>query len=169
MEVILVKPIRKLGQIGEVLTVADGYGRNYLLPQKLAIRATKSNRDLVDSQKQALLEDDLLLKQKLEKVSESIRGKEIVFVRQSSDDGRLFGSVSSKEIAEELTKLAACTISHMQVVLDKPIKSIGVLEVEIRLHAEVSSVVTVVIARSESEAQDYLHKNSEQPLEESSK
>jgi large subunit ribosomal protein L9 len=164
MEVILIKPIRKLGKIGEVLKVANGYGRNYLLPQKLAVRATESNKDFITNKKNELVEKDQLLKKEAEKINDLIKDQKLVFIRQSSDDGKLFGSVTSKEIAEKLSEVTSNSISHLHVILDKQIKSTGIYEVEIRLHAELSAMIAVIVARSESEAQDYLRENkSEQP------
>lgn len=156
MEVILIKPVRKLGRIGEVHKVADGFGRNYLLPQKLAVRATEFNKDLIIQQKHELEEKDRQIKEEIAKINELIKEQKLVFIRQTSDDGKLFGSVNNKEIAEQLSKNVSYPISHLNINLDKQIKSTGLYTVEVRLHPELSTDVTVVVARSESEIQDYL-------------
>lgn len=164
MEVILIKPVRKLGKIGEIHKVTDGFGRNYLLPQKLAIRATELNKELIVKQKHELEEKDTQIKEEITKINDLIKDQKLIFVRQTSDDGKLFGSVNNKEIAEKLSQAVSYPISHLNIILDTQIKSIGVYKVEVRLHAELSTDVTVIVARSESEVQDYLR---EQKTEES--
>lgn len=168
MEVILVKPVRKLGQIGQLLKVKNGFGRNYLLPQKLAIRATAINKQLIEQQKHDLEEKDKALKIEAENTNSLISNIELIFIRQSADDGRLFGSVTHKEIAERLSASSTHQISQSHIALDKQIKSTGAFSVEIRLHAELSTSITVIVARSESEAQDYLlnYKKENTPIEE---
>ncbi|WP_347939215.1 50S ribosomal protein L9 [Rickettsia oklahomensis] len=156
MEIILIKPVRKLGKIGDILKVADGFGRNYLLPQKLAIRATETNKELIVKQKHEFEAKDKQIREEVEKINALIKDQKLVFIRQTSDDGKLFGSVTNKEIADKLSENVSYNIIHSNIVLDKKIKSIGVYTVEIRLHAELNSIVTVIVARSESEAQDYL-------------
>ncbi|WP_341790296.1 50S ribosomal protein L9 [Rickettsia endosymbiont of Polydrusus tereticollis] len=165
MEIILIKPVRKLGRIGEILKIADGFGRNYLLPQKLAVRATELNKELIVQQKHELEKQDKTIKEEVEKVNDLIKGQKLIFIRQSSDDGKLFGSVSNKEIAEKLTEITAHPISHLNVTLDKQIKSTGVFAIEIRLHAELSTWVKVVVARSESESQSFLLENKTEQTE----
>ncbi|WP_341763879.1 50S ribosomal protein L9 [Candidatus Tisiphia endosymbiont of Beris chalybata] len=155
MEVILVKPVRHVGKIAEVCDVKNGFARNYLFPNKLAIRATAHNKQLIENQKHELETKDANTRTEASVISNNITGKKIVFIRQSADDGRLFGSVNNKEIAEMLSKISAHPISYLNIVLDKPIKTTGVFVVEVRLHAELSSDVTVIVARTESEAQDY--------------
>ncbi|ADE29552.1 50S ribosomal protein L9 [Rickettsia prowazekii] len=165
MEVILIKPVRKLGKIGDILKVADGFGRNYLLPQKLAIRATKSNKELIVKQKYEFEEKDKQVREEVEKINTIIKDQQLVFIRQTSDDCKLFGSVTNKDIADKLSKNISYNISHSNIILDKQIKSTGIYTVEIRLHAELTSIVTVVVARSESEAQDYLREQKAETLE----
>jgi len=171
MEVILIKPIRKLGKIGEIYKVADGFGRNYLLPQKLAIRATELNKELIIKQKHELEEKDTQTKEEVTKINDLIKDQKLIFIRQTSDDGKLFGSVSSKEIADKLSENVSYRISHLNIILDKQIKSTGLYMVEVRLHPELSTIVTVVVARSESETQDYLREQkteaATEPLAES--
>lgn len=163
MEVILVKPVKKLGKIGEIVKVRNGFGRNYLIPQNFAIRATENNKKLIEQQKHELEEKNANAKTAAEALARLIVGKEISFIRQSADDGRLFGSVNNKEIAKELAKIAGQEIPYHHVVLEIPIKSTGLFQVGISLHAEVYSEILVIVARSESEALEALrsHKASQ--------
>jgi large subunit ribosomal protein L9 len=167
MEVILIKPVRKLGKIAEILKVKKGFARNYLIPRKLAIRATEINKQFIETQKHDLEEKDLKIRSEAEAINNIISSKELVFIRQSSDDGRLcrlFGSVNNKEIAESLSKASSQLISHLNIILNKPIKSTGVFVVEVRLHADLSTNITVIVARSESEAQDYARSNKQDAI-----
>ncbi|WP_375326981.1 50S ribosomal protein L9 [Candidatus Tisiphia endosymbiont of Nemotelus uliginosus] len=159
MEVILVKPVRHLGKIAEICEVKNGFARNYLFPNKLAIRATVHNKQIIADQKYELEIKDDKSRTEASIISNNINGKEIMFIRQSAEDGRLFGSVNSKEIAEALSKISDHPIAYSNIVLDKPIKTTGVFVVEVRLHAELSSNITVIVARTESEAQDYSRDN----------
>ncbi|MCC8418772.1 MAG: 50S ribosomal protein L9 [Rickettsia endosymbiont of Glossina mortisans submortisans] len=165
MEIILIKPVRKLGKIGDMLKVADGFGRNCLLPQKLAIRATGPNKELIVKQKHEFEAKDKQIREKVEKINALIKDQKLVFIRQTSDDGKLFGSVTNKEIADKLSKNVSYNIAHSNIILDKQIKSTGIYTVEIRLHAELNAIVTVIVARSESEAQDYLREQKTETSE----
>jgi large subunit ribosomal protein L9 len=161
MQVILVKPVRKLGQVGETVTVANGYGRNYLVPQEFAIRATKENIE-----KFAVIQKDLESKNsenkvEAEKAAKLIEGKHIDFVTQSAADGRLFGSVSAKSLAIEITKFAGITLNYSNILLGAPIKFNGVYNVQIILHPEVVTNILVVVAKSAAEAQDALREHKE--------
>lgn len=167
MEVILVKPLRKgsktFGKIGDLVKVKDGFGRNYLIPQNFAIRATESNKRLIESQKDSLEQKNAHEKAEAEISVKKIAGKDLIFVRASSDDGKLFGSITGREIAGELAKLLGQKIPYTSVLLDHPIKFQGAYPVEFVLHPEVSASILVVIGRSASEAQDTLrnHKSAE--------
>jgi large subunit ribosomal protein L9 len=165
MEIILIKPVRKLGKIGDILKVADGFGRNYLLPQKLAIRATEPNKELIVKQKHEFEAKDKQIREEVEKINALIKDQKLVFIRQTSDDGKLFGSVTNKEIADKLSENVSYNIAHSNIILDEQIKSTGIYTVEIRLHAELNAVVTVIVARSESEAQDYLREQKTETSE----
>ncbi|MCC8461994.1 MAG: 50S ribosomal protein L9 [Rickettsia endosymbiont of Ecitomorpha arachnoides] len=165
MEIILIKPVRKLGKIGDMLKVADGFGRNYLLPQKLAIRATEPNKELIVKQKHEFEAKDKQIREEVEKINALIKDQKLVFIRQTSDDGKLFGSVTNKEIADKLSENVSYNIAHSNIILDKQIKSTGIYTVEIRLHAELNAIVTVIVARSESEAQDYLREQKTETSE----
>lgn len=153
MEVILLETIKKLGKYGEQVTVKNGFGRNYLLPQNKAIRATKSNMEQFEARKQEIAQRNNELKAAAEKVASEIRGKDFTFIRQSSDDGRLYGSVSPKEIADKMNSTnKSYELSHNNVEVANAIKALGVYEVNIHLYAEVDAKILINVARTESEA-----------------
>ena len=152
MQVILLERIRKLGQMGEIVTVKDGFARNYLLPQKKAMRATKANMAVFETQRAQLEARNLELKTEAEKVGEKLDGQSAIVIRQAGDTGQLYGSVSTRDIAEALTA-AGFTVTRTQVLLEKPIKALGVHEMEIQLHPEVLVKVTINVARTEEEAE----------------
>lgn len=156
MQVILVKPVRKLGKVGDIVNVADGYGRNYLIPQELAIRATNDNVERFASLKKDLEAKNAENKKKAEAAKEKIEGKHFDFITQSAVDGRLFGSVNLKAIAVEVSKLSGLDLNYSNISLDSPIKYNGVYEVQVALHPEVSTKVLIVVAKTEAEAQDAL-------------
>ncbi len=156
MQVILVKSVRKLGKVGDTVNVADGFGRNYLIPQELAIRASRDNVALF-STKQVQLEDTNKENKILaEEAAKSLEGKHITFITQSAADGRLFGSVSGKIIANELSKIIDFKLNYSNILLDNPIKFNGVYDIQVVLHSEVVTNIIIVIAKTESEAQDAL-------------
>ena len=152
MQVILLQRIAKLGQMGDVVKVRDGYARNYLLPQRKALRATDENRKQFESQRAQLEADNLSHKSEAEQVAEKLGGKTFVAIRQAGDTGQLYGSVSTRDIADVVTA-GGFTIDRNQVVLDKPIKALGVHEVEVALHPEVAVKVKLNVARSDDEAE----------------
>ena len=152
MELILLERVEKLGQMGDVVSVKDGYARNFLLPQKKAMRATASNKAAFEAQKAHLEAQNLERKTEAEAVSASMEGLKVVLIRAAGDSGQLFGSVTSRDIAEA-TAEAGVTISRNQVILDRAIKTLGLHDIKVRLHPEVSQTVTVNIARSVEEAE----------------
>lgn len=157
MQVILVKPVRKLGKVGDTVKVKDGYGRNYLIPQEAAIRATKENIAKFDSIKKDVESKNNTSKTNAEKVAKLISGKSINFIAQSAADGRLFGSVSAKMLAEKFSGLTdGYKLNYSNILLDSPIRINGVYNVSVVLHADVVESVLVVVAKSESEANDAL-------------
>ena len=156
MQVILVKPVRKLGQVGETVTVTNGYGRNYLVPQEFAIRATKQNIEKFAALQKDLESKNSKNKIEAEKAAKLIEDKHIDFVTQSAADGRLFGSVSAKTLAIEISKFAGVALNYSNILLDAPIKFNGVYNVQIILHPEIITNILVVVAKSEAEAQDAL-------------
>ena len=152
MEVILLERVAKLGQMGEVVKVRDGYARNFLLRRKKALRATAENRAKYDGMKAELEARNLTAKSEAGKAAEKIDGLSIVIIRQASETGQLFGSVSVRDI---IAALAAenVAVSRPQVWLDVPIKAIGQQKVTIAVHPEVEATITVTVARSADEAE----------------
>ena len=151
MQVILLQRVGKLGQMGDVVTVKDGYARNYLLPQKKALRANKENLSQFESQRAQLEANNLELKKEAEAVAEKLDGKSFVAIRSAGDTGQLYGSVSTRDISEAVTA-GGFTIDRRQVVLDRPIKTLGVHPVTVALHPEVVAKIKLNVARSEDEA-----------------
>src|SRR5690348_14788395 len=151
MEVILLERVEKLGAIGDVVKVKDGFARNYLLPRKKALRANESNRKLFESNRARIEEENANRRSEAEKAAKGVEGKSVQLIRQASNTGQLYGSVSARDIAEALEGVGA-HVAKSQVVLDRPIKAIGVHEVKIALHPEVSVTVKVNVARSPEEA-----------------
>ncbi len=152
MEIILLERIEKLGQMGDVVSVKPGYARNFLLPEKKAVTATKANKEYFEGQRAQLETQNLEHKKEAEAVSEKLAGLFISMVRQAGDAGQLYGSVNARDIANGVTD-AGFTVTRNQVSLDKPIKTVGLHEVRISLHPEVSVTITANVARSEEEAE----------------
>jgi len=151
MQVILLERVENLGGIGDEVKVRDGFARNFLLPQKKALRANETNRKSFEARRAEIEARNAETKATAEKSSKSIDGQSYVLIRQAGEAGQLYGSVSSRDIADEIVKSGA-RIDRSAVVLDKPIKTIGLYDVRVRLHAEVSVNVKVNVARSTDEA-----------------
>ncbi|MFL6761247.1 MAG: 50S ribosomal protein L9, partial [Sphingomicrobium sp.] len=147
MDVILLERVEKLGAIGDVVKVKDGFARNYLLPNKKALRANEANRKLFETNRVRIEEENATKRADAEKASKGVDGKSVKLIRQASNTGQLYGSVSARDIAEALEGVGA-KVTKSQVVLDRPIKTIGVHEVKVALHPEVSVSVKVNVARS---------------------
>ena len=156
MQIILIKPVRKLGQVGQTINVKNGYARNYLIPNELAIMATKENIAFFAKQKKELEEKNANLKQEAELAAKGLTGKHLTYISSAAADGKLFGSVGAKNIAADVSKLVGSLLSYDNIFLDTPIKLLGVYQVEVSLHPEVLVNILVVVARSESEAADSL-------------
>jgi large subunit ribosomal protein L9 len=152
MQVILLQRIGRLGQMGDVVNVKDGFARNFLLPQKKALRATKDNLTQFESQRHQLEATNLEQKKEAEAVATKLEGKTFVALRSAGDTGQLYGSVSTRDIAEVVTA-GGFTVSRVQVVMDKPIKTLGVHDSRIALHPEVVVKIKLNVARSEDEAE----------------
>ncbi len=152
VELILLQRVEKLGQMGEIVKVKPGFARNYLLPQKKALRATAENRRYFDDQKAQLEAQNLRRKEEAERVAERVHGLSVVIIRQAGESGSLYGSVSNRDIADASTA-AGLTIDRSQVILNHPIKTLGLTQVRVVLHPEVSIPVTVNVARSPEEAE----------------
>jgi large subunit ribosomal protein L9 len=151
VELILLQRVEKLGQMGEIVRVKPGFARNYLLPQKKALRATKDNRAQFDSQRAQLEAQNLKRREEAERVAERVHGLSVVVIRQAGESGSLYGSVSPRDIAEASTE-AGLSINRQQVQLDSPIKTLGLTNVRVVLHPEVVIPVVVNVARSPEEA-----------------
>jgi large subunit ribosomal protein L9 len=151
MEIILLERVEKLGAIGDVVKVKDGFARNYLLPRKKALRANEANRKLFETNRSRIEEENAERRTDAEKAAKSVDGKTVQLIRQASNTGQLYGSVSARDIVDALDADGA-KVSKSQVVLDRPIKAIGMHEVKIALHPEVSVTVKVNVARSPEEA-----------------
>ncbi|MEM1103371.1 MAG: 50S ribosomal protein L9 [Pseudomonadota bacterium] len=152
MDIILLERVGKLGHIGDVVTVKDGFARNYLLPQKKALRATEANKQYFESQRAELEAQNEERKGAAQTVAEKIDGSSYVLIRQAGETGQLYGSVSSRDIAAAASD-SDVNVTRGQIVLDKPLKALGLYDVRIMLHPEVTATVQVNIARSEDEAE----------------
>jgi len=152
MEVILLERVAKLGQMGEVVKVKDGYARNFLLKRNKALRATKENREKYEGMRADLEARNLEAKSEANKVAEKVNGRDVVIIRQAAESGQLFGSVSVRDIVAALAA-DGVNVSRPQVWLDAPIKVIGQQKVTIAVHPEVEAVIAVTVARSADEAE----------------
>lgn len=152
MQIILLERVAKLGQMGEVVNVKDGYARNFLLPQKKALRATEDNVKLFEAQKAQLEAKNLETRKEAEALGDKLDGQQFVVIRSASDRGALYGSVSTRDIADVVTE-EGFTIDRRQVSLDQPIKELGLHAVTISLHPEVEVTITLNVARSQEEAE----------------
>ena len=152
MEVILLERIRKLGQMGDTVTVKDGFARNFLLPQGKALRANEKNKQRFETERAELEARNLEQKSEAAKVGEKIDGKVFIAIRQAGDTGQLYGSVSSRDIADVITE-NGIQIDRNQVLLNRPIKVLGLHKVLISLHPEVEVNVEINVARTQEEAE----------------
>ena len=152
MEVILLERVAKLGQMGEVVTVKDGYARNFLLPQKKALRANEVNLKAFENQKAQLEAQNLETKAEAEKLAQGLDGKQFTIIRSASDAGALYGSVTTRDAADAATA-DGVTVDRKQVQLSKPIKELGLHSVQVVLHPEVEVEIVLNVARSPEEAE----------------
>jgi large subunit ribosomal protein L9 len=152
MEVILLERVAKLGQIGDVVKVRDGFARNFLLPNGKALRATDANKKKFEGMKAQIEAQNLERKQEAEAVAKKLDGKSVILVRQAGETGQLYGSVSTRDIADALTK-DGYTVERRQIVLNAPIKVIGLHSLPVSLHPEVQVKITVNVARTPDEAE----------------
>jgi len=151
MQIILLERIEKLGSIGDVVTVKDRYARNFLLPNKKALRANDANRKVFEANRARIEADNAARREEAKLESGNVEGKEVVLIRASSNSGQLYGSVSVRDIVDALVEQGA-KVTKAMVVLERPIKAIGVSTVKVSLHPEVSVTVKVNVARSADEA-----------------
>ncbi len=152
VELILLQRVEKLGQMGELVKVKPGFARNFLLPQKKALRASKENLARFEEQRVQLEAQNLKRREEAERVAERVSGLSIVIIRQAGKSASLYGSVSARDIAEATTA-AGLTVTRSQVMLEHPIKTLGLARVRVELHPEVSMRVIVNVARSQEEAE----------------
>ena len=153
MDVILLERVAKLGQMGEVVKVKSGFARNFLLPQGKALRATAENRERFEGMKVELTARNTELRGEAEKASKKIDGKSVIVLRQAGETGHLYGSVSARDIASLLSEEGGATVNRSQIVLNSPIKTIGMYKVPVALHPEVEVTVSVIVARTKDEAE----------------
>ncbi|GGH21692.1 50S ribosomal protein L9 [Alsobacter metallidurans] len=152
MEIILLERVAKLGQMGEVVRVKDGYARNFLLPRGKALRATAGNREKFETQRAQLEARNLELKSEAAGVGEKLDGQSFTIIRSAGEMGQLYGSVAARDLADILTA-GGFTVSKQQIELNTPIKAIGLHKVPVHLHPEVEITVTINVARSPEEAE----------------
>lgn len=152
MDVILLERVAKLGQMGDVVSVKEGYARNFLLPQKKALRASKANIEAFEAQKAQLEARNLETKSEAEDMASRLDGQQFIVIRSASDSGALYGSVTPRDAAEIATE-AGFSVDRKQVILTAPIKELGLHDMIVRLHPEVEATIQVNVARSEEEAE----------------
>ncbi|MDI1296131.1 MAG: 50S ribosomal protein L9 [bacterium] len=152
MEIILLERIEKLGAIGDIVTVKDGYARNFLLPNKKALRSNNANKRVFEANRAKIEADNASRRTDAQAASADVDGKQIVLIRQSSNAGALYGSVAVRDIVEALHADGITNVSKTMVVLERPIKTLGVFDVKIALHPEVVVAIKVNVARSPEEA-----------------
>jgi large subunit ribosomal protein L9 len=152
VELILLQRVEHLGQMGDIVRVKPGYARNFLLPQKKAMRATKENRQHFEQQRAQLEAQNLRRREEAERIAERVVGLSVVIIRQAGESGSLYGSVSARDIADAASA-AGLTINRNQVVLSHPIKTLGLSTVRVMLHPEVVIPLVVNVARSPDEAE----------------
>ena len=152
VELILLQRVENLGQMGDLVKVKPGYARNFLLPQKKALRANKDNRAKFEQQRVQLEAQNIKRREEAERVAERVGGLSVIIIRQAGESGSLYGSVSARDIAEGAT-VGGLSINRSQVILEHPIKTLGLSQVRVSLHPEVSIPVTVNVARSPEEAE----------------
>jgi large subunit ribosomal protein L9 len=152
MDIILLERVEKLGAIGDVVTVKDGYARNFLLPNKKALRANEANRKVFEANRARIESDNASRREEAQAASGSVEGKQIVLIRAASQTGQLYGSVSVKDIVDGLNAQDA-KVAKSMIVLERPIKTLGLFDVKVVLHPEVSVNVQVNVARSDDEAE----------------
>jgi len=152
MEVILLERVEKLGQIGDVVTVKNGFARNYLLPNKKALRANAANKKVFEANRAKIEEDNASKRTEAEAASKDVDGKTVILIRQASNTGQLYGSVSARDLAEALVE-GGTKVLKSQIAIKAPIKAIGMHEVKVVLHPEVSVTIKANVARSPEEAE----------------
>lgn len=154
MQVILIENYRKLGKVGEVVKVKDGFARNFLIPNKKAILASESNKAFFAAKKAEIEKENSKKHEEAEGVSKKIDKKIVALIRQAAEDGRLYGSVTAQDIATTISEELKTDISRKQIILDKPVKTIGIFPITVNVFGDVFAKVNVNVARSDAEAND---------------
>jgi large subunit ribosomal protein L9 len=152
MKVVLLERVENLGTIGDVVGVKDGFARNYLLPRHKALRATAANLKVFEAQKEQIVARNAAAKAAAEKAASELDGSSYIVIRQAGDTGQLYGSVNARDVVEAVAE-AGGKVERHQVVLNTPIKTLGLHQISVRLHAEVAITITVNVARSQDEAE----------------
>ena len=155
MEVILLERIEKLGQMGDVVKVKDGFARNFLLPQKKALRASEDNLAYFEKEKVTLEANNLKQKQEAEVILTKLDDFNLIIIRQAGETGQLYGSVNTNDVKTSLNE-NGFVVEKNQIKLDKPIKELGIHKVSVKLHPEVQAIISVIVSRTESEAETLL-------------
>ena len=158
MEVILLERIEKLGQMGDVVKVKDGFARNFLLPQKKALRASEDNLAYFEKEKVTLEANNLKQKQEAEVILTKLDDFNLIIIRQAGETGQLYGSVNTNDVKTSLNE-NGFVVEKNQIKLDKPIKEIGIHKVSVKLHPEVQAIISVIVSRTESEAETLVKGN----------
>ncbi len=153
MQIILLERIEKLGGIGDVVTVKDGYARNFLLPNKKALRSNAANLKVFEGNRAKIEADNAARRDEATKVAETVDGAKVILIRQASNAGQLYGSVSVRDITEALHDIGHTAVTKAMVILERPIKALGLIDVRVNLHPEVAVTVEVNVARSPDEAE----------------
>ena len=148
MEVILIENIEKLGKVGDVVKVKDGYAKNYLIPKKKVLRANKENLKVFDEKKSVIEAEEKKRKEKSEEIAKKIKNLEIIIIRNAAENGQLYGSVTSKDIVKEILLLNKIELLNEQINLKKTLKSIGVHEVEISVYTDLKIKILVIVAKT---------------------
>lgn len=156
MEVVLLEPISKLGKTGDIVNVKNGYARNFLIPRGAALRATNENIAIFESKKKDIEAKNAAQQKEAEALAKKVNNLNVTIIRQAAEDGRLYGSVTVREIAENINE-QGYKVESKQIDLLNPIKAVGATRVRLSLHADVSVEITVNVARSEAEAENQLH------------
>jgi len=154
MEIILTEKIEKLGDIGDLVKVKNGYARNFLLPNEKALRATAENKKLFEEQKKEIIAKNDAIKKQAKAIFDKVNSKETIIIVQASDEGRLYGSVMPKDIAKKISDDFKVEIKKSQIILNSAIREIGLYTVKARIHADYLADITINIARSEAEAKE---------------
>ena len=152
MDVILLERVEKLGNIGEIVSVKPGFARNFLLPRNKALRASEANKKRFEANRANIEAENAMKRDHAIEDSKAVEGKSVILIRQASNTGQLYGSVATRDLAEALSEDGA-KVSRSQIILDRPIKALGLYEVRVALHPEVSVTIKVNIARSPEEAE----------------